>query len=140
MNEYDSFVNILKYQDTTKIIQLENYTTELFVFVLNYLKFNDSLLLKNLLKKFGFLNDIDEKKISIKTQYRMVIGDNKGIPDIFIEYDKKKIIVEVKVDSNLNFYEVDGKLINQIEYYENIRNIDQVYLLSKRILEIGSSG
>jgi hypothetical protein len=133
MSEFDSFVNLLKYQNTTKIIQLENYTTELFVFVLNYLKYNNKSLLNDLLKKFGFASNIDGKKLYIKTQHRMIIdGNDVAIPDIYIEYNKRKIIIEVKVDSNLKFYDN----VNQIEYYKNIRGIDQVYLLSKRILEI----
>jgi hypothetical protein len=93
-------------------------------------------LLNNLLKKFGFADNIDGKKLYIKTQHRMIIDGNEVIPDIFIEYNKRKIIIEVKVDSNLKFYDADGKNVNQIEYYKNIRSIDQVYLLSKRILEI----
>jgi hypothetical protein len=128
-------VNLLKYQDTSKITQLENYTTELFVFILNYLKCNDPLLIKNIMSKFGFPNNINEKNLLISTQHRMVMDGKEVIPDIFIEYNNRKIIIEVKVDSNLNIYDFNGKSINQIEYYEKVSNIE-VYLLSKRILKI----
>jgi hypothetical protein len=137
LEENDSFVNLLKYQNTSKIIQLENYTTELFVFVLKYLKFNNSILLKNIMRKFGFYDDFNEKKLLISTQHRMVIDENDFvIPDIFIEYNNKKIIIEVKIDSNLSIKYYKRKNINQIEYYEKIGNVDRVYLLSKRILRI----
>jgi hypothetical protein len=137
MEENYSFVNLLKYQDTSKIIQLENYTTELFVFILNYLKYNNLILLKKIMKKFGFYNDFNEEELLISTQYRMVIDENDPvIPDIFIEYKNKTIIIEVKIDSNLSIKCFNKKNINQIEYYENICNADRVYLLSKRILRI----
>jgi hypothetical protein len=59
MEDIYSFVNMQKYQDKTKPIQLENYTTELFVFLLNYLKHKKSPVLQKILYEFGFRNKFD---------------------------------------------------------------------------------
>ncbi|GBU28089.1 hypothetical protein R84B8_01647 [Treponema sp. R8-4-B8] len=131
-DEY-SFVNIKKYQDTVKKTQLENYTTELFIFMLRYLKTKKNKILSKILKEFGFYGNLKYNKIIISSQCKMEV--NK-IPDILIEYNKKKIVIEVKIDSNLNTYQIKNKVIDQIEYYKKIKGIDKVYLLTKRLLTI----
>jgi hypothetical protein len=140
LEAYYSFVNILKYHDSTNLTQLENYTTELFVFVLNYLVNKNRRILIKLLKEFGFSENTDVEKLHISTQCNMDVGGNKAIPDILIEYKGKNTIIEVKVDSNLNFYSYKNRLIDQIEYYENIKNINSVFLLSKRLIKIKKNG
>jgi hypothetical protein len=136
MKDIYSFVNMQKYQDKTKPIQLENYTTELLVFLLNYLKHNKSPILKKILSEFGFRNKFDYVNLEIHTQQLSCYDDNRAITDISIEYKKKKTIIEVKINSGLNSYERNGKILNQIEYYEEIPDVQNVYLLSKRMLKI----
>jgi hypothetical protein len=131
-----SFVNIQKYQNKTKAIQLENYTTELFVFLLNYLKHKNSPILKKILHEFGFKNEVNYDNLEIHTQHILPYYDDKVIVDILIKYKKIKTIIEVKINSGLNNYERNGKILNQIEYYEGISDVRNVYLLSKRILKI----
>ncbi|MCL2185454.1 MAG: hypothetical protein FWB86_06345 [Treponema sp.] len=136
MNDIDSFVKILKYQNTSKVLQLENYTTELFVFVLNYLKYCKSIILVWILNLFKIKIKDDFKNLNITTQQNFCVGDNECILDILIEYKGKKTVIEVKIDSRLNSYSYNGKEINQIDYYKNIKGINAVYLLSKRIISI----
>jgi hypothetical protein len=138
LKEFDSFVNLLKYQNTTKIIQLENYTTELFVFLLNYLIYTKNKIIFQIIKKFGFDNTIKLDKLNIYTQCEFAVGKRKIIPDIIFEYNKIKIIIEVKVDSELNQYNLDGKTINQLELYSSLKGITSVYLLTKRVIQIDS--
>jgi hypothetical protein len=128
MNDYNSFVNIFKYHD-----KLENYTTELFVFVLNYLKHSKSLqlkkILKNIINEFGFNNILDLKNLQIETQLHLETDEGeKVIPDIVIKYNKIKTIIEVKVNSPL--------IDQQLESYEKVRGLRDVYLLSKNIINI----
>jgi len=129
----------LKYQDTSEMSPLENSTTELFVFVLKYLKYKKSQLLVKIMKLFDINIKTDFLNLYIKTQEIIYIEDEKVIPDIIVEYNGKKIIIEVKVDSPLNKKEYKNKEINQIEYYEKIKGIDKVFLLSKRILTVKKS-
>jgi hypothetical protein len=94
MNDYNSFVNIFKYLDNSENTPLENYTTELFVFVLNYLKHSKSLqlnkILKNILYEFGFCYNLDFKILQINTQLSLETDEGeKVIPDIVITYNKK---------------------------------------------------
>jgi hypothetical protein len=140
MEDICSFVNIQKYQNNTEFSQLENYTTELFVFLLNYLKRKKSPILKEILYEFEFRNEIDYEDLEIHTQYRFSYENGAivdiSIFDILIKHKEIKTIIEVKVDSALNKYERDGKTLNQIEYYERIPDVQNVYLLSKRIVKI----
>jgi hypothetical protein len=131
MEDIYSFVSMQKYQDKS-----ENHTTELFVFLLNYLKHKQSPVLQKILYEFGFKNKFDYGNLKIHTQQLLCYDDNRAITDILIEYKKKKTIIEVKINSGLNSYERDGKILNQIEYYEEIPDVQNVYLLSKTRLKI----
>jgi hypothetical protein len=134
MKDVDSFINILKYQSKTGILQIENYTTELFVFILNYLKYKKNPILKKILENFGFENNVDYECLEINTQTRSLDYDDLVIFDILMTYKKcKKIVIEVKVDSGLRYYR-NGQ--NQIEYYGDKKGIDNVYLLSKKMIKI----
>ena len=136
MYDNDSFVRILKYQNSSKVLQLENYTTELFVFILNYLKYCKSIILIWILNLFGIKIKNDFKNLFITTQQIDGYDDYECRLDILIEYKGKKTIIEVKIDSKLNNYSYKGKEINQQEHYEKIKGISAVYLLSKRIISI----
>jgi hypothetical protein len=127
-----SFVNILKYSNTEKKTPLENFTTELFVFLLNYLIFTKNRVIYEILNEFGFENTVKLEKIKISTQ----VITSLGIPDIIIEHLQNKTIIEVKIDSRLNNYEMDKNTINQLEKYTKIKGISKVYLLTKRVILI----
>ncbi|MDR2247869.1 MAG: hypothetical protein LBE17_14560 [Treponema sp.] len=131
MKDNYSFVNIRKRQD-----KLEDYTTELFVFLLNYLKYNNSPILEKILYEFGFRNKVDFDNLEFYTQQRLSHHDTKVIVDILIKYKTIKTIIEVKINSPLNMYKRNGKELKQIEYYEGIPDVQNVYLLSKRVLKI----
>jgi hypothetical protein len=133
-----SFVNILKYSYYKEKTALENYTTELFVFLLNYLSSTKNKIIFEILNEFGFVNTVKLEKINIYTQGEFYVGKKLVKPDIILEYNKKKIIIEVKVDSNLNQYVLNKKNMNQLELYSNIEGVTSVYLLTKKVILIDS--
>jgi len=136
MDNYAILLNLLKYKETKNKTPLENFTTELFIFLLSYLIYNKSKYANMLLKVFGFNENIDFNNISITSQYRTKVGKKEVIPDILIKYKNKNIIIEVKVDAELNEYELENEIINQIELYNKIENITDVYLITKKLINI----
>jgi hypothetical protein len=129
-----SFVKIFNYSRNEEKTSLENYTTELFVFLLKYLISTKNKIIFEIINEFGFDNTVNLEKIKIYTQSELLVGKQRVIPDIILEYNKKKIIIEVKVDSNLNQYHLDRKTVNQLELYSKIEGITSVYLLTKRVI------
>jgi hypothetical protein len=88
---------------------------------------------------FGFSNigKNDFKNIEIITQQRCKDKDKTVIPDIIIKSPDKINIIEVKIDSGLQYYKKSKtKYIDQIEQYKKITDIkiNKVFLLSKYIL------
>jgi len=136
MGNFSGFINMSKYKETKDKTQIENFTTEIVVFLLNYLLSNKKQLIYKLLNVFGINDNIKLDKIIIQSQYRAKIGKKDYIPDIAIKYKNKIVIIEVKVDSELNEYKMDRKLINQLDLYSKINNVIDVYLLTKRIINI----
>jgi hypothetical protein len=145
--ETNPFLEMLKYKGTESKNQIENFTTELFVFIILYLINKKNKLVPKLLNKFGFPLDIDLDKFIIQTQWRTEVRISKDkkkpvTPDILMKYKNKHIIVEVKIDSKLNEDEdkFDNKILNQLDLYSQIKynnyDIDAVYLLTKRIINI----
>jgi hypothetical protein len=138
-----SFSRMSKYKESENKTQTENFTTELFVFIILYLINNKDKLVYKLLNEFGFIGEIDLNKFSIQSQCSMTVGKKKVIPDMLMEYNNKRIIIEVKIDSELNEYQLDKKSLNQLELYSKIRidnnDIDGIYLLTKRIIDIDNS-
>ena len=118
--DYDLFINLFKYKATEKNTPLENYLTELFVYVLKILidKKNEKII--ELFKKhfdIPFCED-DFEKINIETQHEYWIEEKKRFarPDIQISINNDVYFIEVKVESELNQYED----IDQIQLYELI--------------------
>jgi len=135
-----TFIKMLQYKEKEGKTQLENYITELFVFILEYLISKNDTIANNILYEFGFNNKTDFKSLSINTQKTFYAGDTKVIPDIVIEDKSKITIIEVKVDSEINHYNIDNHSINQIELYKKIdnvnKNVKNVFLLTKKMVVV----
>jgi len=121
------FSALSKYPSTPTRSQLENYTTEALVYLLQLSKNNQSLLLVNFLKLFGIPFNIKYNKIEISTQESFNTRYGlRSIPDITIRIsnlnNKPKAIyfIEVKVDSGINKYITNNKEIDQIKKYQGI--------------------
>lgn len=146
------FSNAYKYRETQDTSQLENFTTEAFVFILRYLIVEYPDLALDILALFGFLEikKSDLEKIHVDTQQRFSPPEdfsdvNKipqkqqyAIPDITIWMNPDELIfIEVKVDAGLNEYKSkNGKTINQVDFYKNIKDCKDVYVLSKHYIDI----
>ncbi|MEW6565061.1 MAG: hypothetical protein AB1404_06110 [Spirochaetota bacterium] len=146
------FINSYKYVKTEESSQLENFSTETFVFILKYLIKEFPEYAKKILSLFGFNNisNDDINNIHIETQKSFYIPENfvdinkipikqkEARPDIAIWFNSNEIIlIEVKVDAGLNWYTLQNKSqIDQIEFYSNIKNCKDVYVLSKHTIDI----
>jgi hypothetical protein len=126
----------MKYSRNEEYTSFENYTTELFVFLLKYLISSKNRIIYNILDEFGFDDTLKLEKLKIYTQKILSVGKKQVIPDIILEYNKRKTIIEVKINSNLNQYKLDRKTINQLELYSEIEEVTSVYLLTKRVILI----
>lgn len=139
-----SFSKAFKYCQTETSSQIENFTTEMFCFLWNYLKSDKELKEPfNELKKFFNINDEIE---SIDTQIPFSrFSDNafipndqvNAIPDICIKLCSNKFVfIEVKVEQQLNIYKnKEDKEFDQIDFYKNIESRESVHLLSKNYIE-----
>ena len=144
MNNY--FLNAYKYKETQERSQLENFTTESFIFILKYLISEYPEDAKKILSLFGIKYEQD---LTIKTQSiynisencidinKIPVGQKEAKPDIVIYNNQNKtFIIEVKVDSSLNIYNLkNGTIIDQYDFYKNLKNIERVYTLSKHHIE-----
>jgi hypothetical protein len=133
--EENLFNSIFKYRQSEKKSPLEDYCTEIFVYILRQLiknKDNDSY---KILQLFG-LKELAEKDLSdikIETRQKHLVNNKKCFPDILLILCNKNIVVEVKINSDIRKYKIKRKNIDQIELYKNITDIkiDDVFLLSK---------
>lgn len=135
------FSQAYKYVETKNSSQLENYATEILVLVLCYLKSNEnnfSDVNNEIAKLLGF-SPSDYKNTRFETQkkhtnFEPKIKEVKGlIPDISIYLnDKLHTIIEIKINQGLNQYTLDNeKIVNQLEAYASIDEVQKVILLSK---------
>lgn len=142
------FLNAYKYKETKVSSQLENFTTECFVFILKYLISEKNKSALEILSLFGVDYKYEMGNIYIETQtcfyvpYDFVdvdcIPTNQKFarPDITIWIDKKELtFIEVKIDAPLNRYFLKIKQIDQIDFYKNIKTCKSVYLLSRHNID-----
>ena len=144
------FINAYKYSETKERSQLENFTTESFVFVLKFLILKYPEKAKKVLALFNInIETKDIRELSIETQKYFSVPDDfininkipiekkEAKPDIVICDNKnRRIIIEVKVESSLNIYNLNNeKTIDQVDFYKNLKNIEEVYTLSKHHIE-----
>ena len=130
--ETNPFYRLFQFNESDKKSPLENFSTELFVFILKYLIKKEDIRANKILNLFGIYK---YKKLKIYTQYSTVAENRQVYPDILLELEDKRIIIEVKIDSKLNNY---GKM-NQIQLYSKIKNINSVYLLTRGIINLDNN-
>jgi len=119
------FNRLFKYKPDKNITSCENFITESFVYLLEY----------SLVNKTNFLTyfcDILERQISIQDYNNIFIDTQRqfetaynlnAIPDISIQINDLIIFIEVKIDSQINKYQLPNNpqiKINQIEKYQGI--------------------
>lgn len=130
--DLDLFVNLSKYKPSENVTPLENFTTELFVYILKDLLRKKSNTGYKICKLFGINNPDEIEFISTQKEYSV---DNKKLrPDITIELAKRTIFIEVKVDSPLHPSILKRNLNDQLEDYQQIEIPEQkviVYSLTK---------
>lgn len=136
---YDLFTNLIKYRSNGLSTPLENFTTELFVYIWKYLIHNNKKLARNIFMKFGIAMDDEElNNITIETQKSTTILFNKKriklIPDIWVTVNGAEYIIEVKVNSGLNQYKFDEKYYDQINLYKKIPKVKLVKTLTKNVV------
>jgi hypothetical protein len=133
--ETNLFERIFKYKETEKRKPLENYCTEIFVYIIEQLLLNNSISAIKILNLFGIKNYTERKlkNIKLSTRNQYVINKSKLIPDIEIKYGKKRLFIEVKINSGLNYYKDNKKIIDQLARYKMIDNKNNVYSLTKFI-------
>jgi cytidine deaminase len=129
--EYNGLLKLFRYKATEKKTPLENYATESFILLLNYLYVSKYKLFEKIIKLFN-VSVVPGSHFNISSQHR--INNDTVIPDICIESEKGITIIEVKIDSGLNKYRIKGKNINQFERYRNCETVNTVYLLSKNVI------
>ena len=116
--ELDLFINLSKYKPTEIVTPLENFTTELFVYVLKDLLQKSDNVGFEILKLFGI--DKHENVLSISTQNEYYVDDRVLRPDIEIDLDDRIIFIEVKVNSHLHPSILKRNLKDQLEDYQQI--------------------
>jgi len=132
--EKDLFINIFKHTPSKEKKPLENYCTEIFVYILRQLIEIKDTLAFDLLALFGYINikKEDLSHIKIVTQKTHYVNGKPVKPDIIISLRNKINIIEVKVNSGVRkYYLTKKKNINQIDLYKKIDKINDVFLLSK---------
>lgn len=141
------FINAYKFVETEESSQLENFSTEAFVFVLRHLINETPKTAQRLISLFGFKDiTLDElKELQIETQRTFFAPENftdkklipheqqEARPDIAIWLEPNDIVfIEVKVDAELNIYTLENHTqIDQVDFYRNIKSCRDVYTLSK---------
>lgn len=137
--EYNLFTRLFKYTEKSRYSPLENYLTEQFAYLLQYLDKIDKsarIELLDILK----IESSQFPEIQIETQCSFWVESlgHNARPDIKIVIDKMVYFIEVKVESNLNVYEN----CNQIQLYEaiNVPSLENkgVRLLSKYAMKVNN--
>lgn len=130
--DLDLFINLSKYKPTVNVTPLENFTTELFVYILKDILKNNKPLAIEILKLFE-INKV-EQIINIKTQNEFKVDGRTLRPDIEIDLVDKIVFIEVKVNSQLHPSILNRNLGDQLEDYLQIDFDDKetiVYSLTK---------
>ncbi len=118
----------------------------MFVLVWEYINSTESLsdVAKKLLRLFNIEDKDEVRSIETQKSYKEFREDEHkpkdqkdAIPDISITLKNRKIIiVEVKIDQDLNiYYNSKDKEFDQIDFYQNIKDVEKVYLLSRDVIK-----
>lgn len=141
MDNINHFLEAFKYLEKENHSPLENYTTELLVLILCYLKSNkdDFPMTNSDIANLFDLSLDDYIKVNFETQkkyenFTCPLKDKTClIPDISIKINNTlHTLIEVKIDQELQEYiTVNNDKKNQLEVYSSIDNVGKVILLSK---------
>lgn len=122
------FRDLFKYKASELASPIENFTTELLVFLLRLSIESEKIFFKNFLSLIDKKIEINEYDIiNIETQKRFDTKNNNkvsiAIPDITIIINALYLFIEVKVGSSLNEENIDlvsKETLNQLYKYHNI--------------------
>jgi len=142
----DSLFCILStYKPLETVNPEENFSTELLVYLLKYSLENSTLLFSSFLNFLCLKVDESEyERFSIYTQLVYFTEDGKQVfPDITLETEDELIFIEVKLESGLNYYDIENEenreeAINQIQLYQTIKTLKEkkIYLLTKYFCDL----
>jgi len=137
----NSLFSILSAYNASEIVTSEeNFTTESFVYLLDFSKRNKTPLFSQFMKILGKEINLDNYgRYEINTQKSFFdFNSEKCIPDISIETEEEIFFIEVKIESSLNIYltkdeEGRKKIIDQVQKYQGIESLKKknIYLLTK---------
>jgi hypothetical protein len=134
------FSSIFRFKQSKQRTPLEDYCTEIFVYILRQSIGAKSDLAHKFLALFGFsnLSVAHLENIDITTRETHWVGDKRVIPDIIIKSPDKINVIEVKINSGLRRYDSikKKKTIDQIEAYKSITDIkiNDIFSLSKYVV------
>ena len=143
------FTRLGTYKPSESINPEENYSTELLTHMLRFsLKRGTDLFSRfagEILREAVSVSDY--KDIDIETQQLFYLStNNKAFPDITIRIRDRYLFIEVKVESSLNYYEVNNggmavETIHQVKKYQRIPVESKcIYLLTKYPCQIDLKG
>jgi len=119
------FNRLIKYNPNRDTTPSENFITEAFVYLLEYSLIARTDFLKMFCSFLGItITQNDYEVTSIDTQrYYSTIYDIQAVPDISLQVKTQLILIEVKIDSSINSYQIPKRPyhINQIEKYQGIK-------------------
>lgn len=116
---YDLFSRLFKYRQNETNSPLENFITEQFAYILQYLIEQKNDIVYELFELFNIpLKVEDIYKVKVETQWETWVErySHYARPDIKVSIGNDIYFIEVKVDSDLNQYES----FDQIQLYEAI--------------------
>ena len=133
LKKADLFINLSKYKPSQYVTPLENFTTEVFVYILKNLLDTNPSAATEILNLFGIKNS---DKIIISTQTEYKVGEHILRPDITVESEEEITFIEVKVNSKLRESILGNEGEDQLQDYQKINTAPEqkptkVYSLSK---------
>ncbi len=133
LKKADLFINLSKYKPSQYVTPLENFTTEVFAYILKNLLDTTPSAATEILDLFGIKNS---DKIIISTQTEYKVGEHILRPDITVESEEEITFIEVKVNSKLRESILGNEGEDQLQDYQKINTAPKqkptkVYSLSK---------
>ena len=121
--EYDLFSRLFKYKENAINSPLENYLTEQFAYILEYLVEQKNEIIYDLFKLFDIpLKNTDLLKVHIETQWPTWVEkyNHFARPDIKIIVDKPVDLKDLPKEEQKEIHEIVNKIIkNNFEEYKN---------------------
>lgn len=139
------FVNLSHYKPQKFVVPEENFATELFVYLLKFSLSNKTSLFSEFMDLLGNKIELTNyENYSILTQMAYFTEDRKQVyPDITIETEDELILIEVKLESEINYYDFENKenikeTRNQIQLYQTINTFKKknIFMLTKYFCDL----